>query len=94
MLEGSVPSPPSTWFVICRVVNVSHSEWCEVVPRSSFDLHFCVISDICIFSCACWPPVCLLWRNIYLGLLPVFQLGCFVVVVVVVELYVFVYFGG
>ena len=23
-----------------------------------------------IFSHACWPPVCLLWRNVYLGLLP------------------------
>ena len=27
-----------------------------------------------IFSCACWPPVCL--RNIYSDLLPVFPLGC------------------
>ena len=29
-----------------------------------------------IFSCACWPSVRLLWRNIYLGLLPIFWLGC------------------
>ena len=29
-----------------------------------------------IFSCAYWPSVCLLWRNVYLGLLPIFQLGC------------------
>ena len=29
-----------------------------------------------IFSCACWPSVCLLWWNVYLGLLPIFQLGC------------------
>ena len=29
-----------------------------------------------IFSCASWPSVCLLWRNIYLGLLPIFWLGC------------------
>ena len=28
-------------------------------------------------SCAYWPPVCLLWRNIYLLLLPIFQMGCF-----------------
>ena len=28
-----------------------------------------------ILSCACWPSVCLLWRNIYLGVLPSFQLG-------------------
>ena len=25
-----------------------------------------------IFSCACWPSVCLLFRDVYLGLLPVF----------------------
>ena len=31
-----------------------------------------------IFSCAYWPSVCLLRRNIYLGLLPIFWLGCFV----------------
>ena len=30
-----------------------------------------------IFSCASWPSVCLLWRNVYLGLLPIFWLGCF-----------------
>ena len=23
-----------------------------------------------IYSCAFWPPVCLLWRNVYLGILP------------------------
>ena len=30
-----------------------------------------------IFSCACGPCVCLLWRNVYLGLLPIFQLDYF-----------------
>jgi len=42
-----------------------------------------LVVTICIFliisvswaSCACWPPVCLLWRNVYLDLLPVFWLG-------------------
>ena len=29
-----------------------------------------------IFSCTCWPSVCLLWRNVYAGLLPNFYLGC------------------
>ena len=28
------------------------------------------------FSCICWPSVCLLWRNVYLVLLPIFWLGC------------------
>ena len=35
-----------------------------------------IISDAEQFSCVCWPRVCLPWRNVYLGLLPIFQLGC------------------
>ena len=31
------------------------------------------------FSCASWPSVCLLSRNVYLGLLPIFGLGCFLI---------------
>ena len=30
-----------------------------------------------ILSCVCWQSVYLLWRNVYLGLLPIFGLGCF-----------------
>ena len=29
-----------------------------------------------IFSSACYPSICLLWRNVYLGILPIFWLGC------------------
>ena len=29
-----------------------------------------------IFSCACWPSVCLLWINVYLSLWPLFWLSC------------------
>ena len=29
-----------------------------------------------IFLCASWPSVCLLWRNVYLGLLSIYWLGC------------------
>ena len=29
-----------------------------------------------IFSCVSWPSLCLLWRNICLGLLTIFWLGC------------------
>ena len=29
------------------------------------------------FSCASWPSVCLLWKNVCLGLLPIFGLRCF-----------------
>ena len=29
-----------------------------------------------ILSCVCWQSVYLLWRNVYLGVLPIFGLGC------------------
>ena len=44
------------------------------------------------FSYAYWPSICLLWRNVYLDLLPFFKLGC--LVYFVIELYeLFVHFG-
>ena len=33
-----------------------------------------------ILSCSSWSSVCLLWRNVYLGLLPLFLPGIFVVI--------------
>ena len=46
--------------------------------RGSFDLHFSnnacthiIISDVeHLFLCAFWLSVCLIWRNVYLDLLP------------------------
>ena len=29
-----------------------------------------------VFSCASWPSVCILWRNVCLHFLPIFWLGC------------------
>ena len=29
-----------------------------------------------IFSCAYWPSICFLWKNVYLVFLPIFLLGC------------------
>ena len=33
-------SPPSPAFVVCRFSDDAHSNWCEVIPHCSFDLHF------------------------------------------------------
>ena len=38
--EGSLLSTPSPAVVICGLTNDGHSDWCEVVSHSSFDLHF------------------------------------------------------
>ena len=51
------------------------------------------------FSCASSPSVCLLWRNVYLGLPPIFGLGCLFVFVfvffleihVLLFIYLFIY---
>ena len=40
-----------------------------------------------IFSRACWPSVCL-WRNVYLGLLHIFQLSFCSFVIELYELFV------
>ena len=39
--ESSLFSIPSPAFVICRFINDGHSDWCEVVHHSSFDLPIC-----------------------------------------------------
>ena len=36
---------------------------------------------VSILSCVCWPSVCLLWRNVCLGLPPIFFIGLFVFLV-------------
>ena len=38
--EGSIFSTPSLAFVIFSLINDGHSDWCEMVPHCSFDLHF------------------------------------------------------
>ena len=33
-------STPSPTFIVCRLFDSSHSDWCEMVPHCGFDLHF------------------------------------------------------
>ena len=40
MQEGSLSSTPSTAFIVCKFSDDAHSNWCEVIPDCSFDLHF------------------------------------------------------
>ena len=44
--------------------------------RCDFDLYFWWLVILSIFSCVCWQPTCLLWKNVYSGPLPSFQLDC------------------
>ena len=55
---------------------VARSDWCEVIPHCSFDVHISnnELSWV-FFSCVYWPSVCLLWKNVCLGFRPIFWLG-------------------
>ena len=46
----------------------------EVRPHYSFDFISLIINNVGIFSCAFWPSIWCLWRNIYLDL-PILWLG-------------------
>ena len=34
------PFSPSSAFIVCKIVDDGHSDWCEVISHCSFDLHF------------------------------------------------------
>ena len=38
--KGSLFSIPSPAFIVCRLFDDDRSDWCEVIPHCSFDLHF------------------------------------------------------
>ena len=38
--ERSLFSTPSPAFVVYRLFDDGHSDWCEVITHCSFDLHF------------------------------------------------------
>ena len=40
-------STPSPAFIVCRLFDDGHSDWCEVISHCSFDLHFSDIEQCC-----------------------------------------------
>ena len=74
MYEGSLFSPPAPSFIICRLSDDGRSDQCKVIPHCGFDLLSLIISDV-VHLCMSLLPICLLWKNIYLGLLLTFFLG-------------------
>ena len=48
---GSVFPTPSPAFIIYRLFNNSHSDWCDVIPQCGFDLHFLLLVMLSVFPC-------------------------------------------
>ena len=73
--KGSLFSPASQTFIICVLLDYSHSDRYQV-KSCGFDLHF--LDDyqcwalFFFFSCAYWPSAFPLWKSIYLISLPIF----------------------
>ena len=63
------------WYL--KYFNDGPSEQCEMITHCSVDCIFLILGDVEHLFICFWPPVCLLWRNIYLDLLPIFSLFFF-----------------
>ena len=75
-------SPHPLQYLVFVGFKDGHSDWWGHISLS-FWFTFCwYLAMLSIFACAYWPSMCLLWRNVCLGLLPTFQLGWYFVVIV------------
>ena len=69
---GSFFSTSLPIFVICVLSGDGHSDRCEVVSYSGFDLRL-PLEYWCWILGICWPSACPLWKNICSFLLPILK---------------------
>ena len=71
--------------IIAIMINV---RWYSIVVLMCITL---TTSHVDIFSCACWPSVCLLWKNVYSGIRHFFnRIVCYLTLSCMIYL---IYFG-
>ena len=83
MLKGSFLSLCSPTLVISCLFDISHSDWYE---STSHGFGLCFLMSI--FSGTCWPSLCLLWKKVHAGPLPIFSSDCFWVLSHISSLYI------
>ena len=63
--EGFLFSTSLSTFVICVLFENSHSDRCSDISLWFWLVFPWWLALLSIFSCACWPPACLPWKNVY-----------------------------
>ena len=66
---------PTSLPMLTVCFDFSHPSGCKMLSHCGFDLGSLITILLNSFSCACWPFVCLLWRNVYSNPLPISKTG-------------------